>query len=68
MNTLEEIDDVQRHAQNTLDVVKQAIAKLHEAQKLNAGMQKAWAGCTSEWHIHETIDDRIHEALSLLGD
>lgn len=47
---------------------KQAIGKLLEAQKLNAGMQKKHEAGTPDWHMHETIDDRIHDALSALGD
>jgi hypothetical protein len=46
---------------------KLAITKLQEARKLNDQMQKAAVG-TPEWHMHETIDDRLHDALTALGD
>jgi len=46
---------------------KAAISSLLEAQKLNETMQKKHAQGAPDWHMHETIDDKIHEALSKLG-
>lgn len=45
-----------------------AVSFINEARKLNEAEQKKHAGCTTEWHVHETIDDKLHEALLLLGD
>lgn len=57
-----------------------AIANLLDAQRLVAGLQEqirpmgartnglAVTDTNALWHALETIDDRIHEALSKLGD
>lgn len=68
MNILELHHDLVTTAEGIETTTKAAIAKLHEAQKLNEGMQKRHAAGAPDWHMHETIDDRIHDALSLLGD
>jgi hypothetical protein len=44
-----------------------AIINLLEAQKLNETMQKKHVEGSPDWHMHETIDDKIHDALSKLG-
>ncbi len=68
MNILETHHELSTHVSNIETVAKKVIAKLQEAQRMNDGMQKAHALGSPKWHTHESIDDRIHEALSLLGE
>lgn len=60
------------HAQGLMteaeNSVKLAITKLYDAKKINDTMQKKHEQGAPDWHMHESIDDRIHEALSALGD
>lgn len=68
MNILELHHDLMEKTADVETTTKAVILKLHEAQRLNEGMQKKTEKGSPDWHMHETIDDRIHEALSLLGD
>lgn len=45
-----------------------AVRAIEEAQKLNNRMQKKFAGSQSEWHEHESIDEKLYEALKALGN
>lgn len=44
------------------------IEQLKQAQTLNDSLQKLTGQSSVAWHRHETIDDRIHDALEKLGD
>lgn len=44
------------------------VALLHDAQRINAKLQGEQRTGSTEWHEHETLDDRLHAALELLGD
>lgn len=48
--------------------VAAAIEHIKAAQLLNAKLQELNAVGTNDWHCHETIDDRLHDALTKLGD
>ena len=48
--------------------IEDIIDYLHEAQQRNAELQKTFKAGTPNWHSCETVDDKIHEALTLLGD
>lgn len=50
------------------DCLRNAIWHLHQAKKRNDTMQEATEVNSPAWHGHETIDDRLHDALSELGD
>jgi hypothetical protein len=54
------------HEDFILDPVS-VVAKIHDAMKRNDELQKNFAVDTAAWHHCETIDDRLHEALGLLG-
>jgi len=45
-----------------------AITCLHEIKRLNDDMQKQFAKDSASWHHCESIDDRVHDALTALGD
>jgi hypothetical protein len=56
--------------------LNEAVAQLHDAQKLVAGLQECCApgakgppliASSALWGRLETIDDRLHEALTKLG-
>lgn len=47
--------------------IDEAVEKILIAQQLNAQMQRAHEPGTSAWHHHETIDDKLHDALAALG-
>lgn len=44
-----------------------AVEKILEAQKLNESMQRSHKPGDPAWHLHETIDDKLHDALAALG-
>lgn len=44
------------------------IEQLKQAQTMNDSLQKLTGQNSVAWHRHETIDDRIHDALEKLGD
>lgn len=50
-----------------IDVVK-VVEHLNAAKERNDELQKNFEGGSAAWHACETIDDRIHDALSLLGE
>jgi hypothetical protein len=45
-----------------------AVEAIRIAQQLNDQMQRQHQPGTTPWHHHETIDDRLHEALAALGE
>jgi len=47
--------------------IDDAVEKIIEAQLLNSQMQQAYKIGDSMWHRHETIDDKLHDALEVLG-
>lgn len=59
------VDESRAGAAKKLDA---AIGKIYEAQKLNDDMQRQYSPGTASWHQCESIDDRLHDALALLGD
>jgi hypothetical protein len=44
------------------------VEKLNAIKKENDAMQALVAPGSRSWHRYETIDDRVHEALQLLGE
>lgn len=50
------------------ECVQNAIWHLLEAKKRNDAEQEKHKPGTPAWHAHETIDDRLHDALSELGE
>lgn len=46
----------------------EAIAKLREAQSIIDDVQGICEPGSIAWHRFETVDDRIHEALEVMGD
>jgi hypothetical protein len=57
-----------RGGRSITDCLHNAIWHLHQAVKRNNVMQEATETGSPAWHHHETIDDRLHDALSELGD
>lgn len=47
---------------------QKAIDAVKEAQRINAEMQALYRAGSAQWHQHETIDDKLHDALTALGD
>lgn len=45
-----------------------AIEHVKAAQAENAGLQESHLIGSPVWHRHETIDDRLHDTLTALGD
>lgn len=56
-----------RGGKTVADCLHNAIWHLQQAQKLNNKMQEPLVPGTDAWHRHEAIDDRLHDALSELG-
>lgn len=50
-----------------IDRVEEAIAAVTAAQSVNNKLQGAFKVGSIEWHQCETIDDRLHDALTALG-
>lgn len=50
-----------------LSRIDEAVAKILEAQQLNATMQRKHELGSTAWHEHETVDDKLHDALASLG-
>lgn len=48
--------------------VLRAIAAVNEAKKLNDQLQAQYKTDTAQWHQCESIDDKLHDALTALGD
>lgn len=46
----------------------EAVGKLKQAAEANAELQAEFAVGSTTWHKHETVDDRINDVLTLLGD
>lgn len=53
---------------NGTQALRTAIAALRSAQQMNESLQKKVVHGSSDWHVFESIDDKIHDALTLLGD
>lgn len=51
-----------------VDALAQVVDKLTSMKTQNDALQSVTAVGSPAWHVHETIDDRIHEALELLGE
>jgi hypothetical protein len=51
-------------AQSKLD---EAVELIIQAQRFNSNMQRKHKLGSVEWHEHEAIDDRLHDALAALG-
>ena len=45
-----------------------AIKNIKMAQAFNTAQQELCVLGAPDWHRHETIDDRLHDALAALGD
>jgi len=47
--------------------IDKAVEMIIQAQRFNEAMQRKHKIGTIEWHEHEAIDDRLHDALGALG-
>lgn len=56
-----------RGGKTVTECTQNAIWHLQQAQKRNSAMQEKHKAGTPEWHNHESIDDRLHDALSEMG-
>lgn len=45
----------------------EAVTAILKAQQMNRNMQRSHAPGSDAWHTHETIDDKLHDALGALG-
>lgn len=53
----------------SIDVKRQEIIKhLDSIKKLNDQLQNQTDYGSEKWHVHESIDDSIHEAFCALGE
>jgi len=50
------------------DALAMVVALIHNAQQINAEMQAKTTQGSPEWHRHEDLDDKLHNALEHLGD
>jgi len=53
---------------NLVVPIAEIIVKIDKIRRINNQMQHACVSDSLRWNCHETIDDYVHEALSLLGD
>jgi hypothetical protein len=47
--------------------IEEVVRKLEWAQRENTALQARAAPGSPEWQRHETIDDKLHEAITALG-
>lgn len=47
--------------------IDEAVAKINEAMRINERLQKQFKAPSPEWHMCETIDDKLFDALRALG-
>ena len=50
-----------------INQIDKAVEMIVQAQRFNTQMQRKHAISSTEWHEHEAIDDRLHDALGALG-
>lgn len=48
--------------------IRHLIALAKRAAELNAELQSEHVVGTPKWHAHESIDDKLHDMLTALGD
>lgn len=63
-----EAKKAEQAATNLLDIINEVVVHLNEASKINKTLQERYNVGSSEWHLHETIDDELHNSLAKLGD
>ena len=47
---------------------EQYIEALNELQKRNKELQTIAGFGSRQWHLHETIDDKLHDLLTISGE
>jgi hypothetical protein len=47
--------------------IEEVVRKLEWAQRENAELQRKTSSGSPDWRRHETIDERLHEAVAALG-
>jgi len=52
---------------DVMSSIEQVVRKIEWAVRENAELQRKAAPGSPDWHRHETIDDRLHEAIAALG-
>ena len=50
-----------------MSTIEQVVRKLEWAKRENAELQRKAAPGSPDWQRHETIDDKLHEAITALG-
>lgn len=69
MSALEMTANGQKISAGAAQKIDEAIGELVEAQRLVAEIQRVYSIPGDHiWHRLETVDDRLHEALSKLGN
>lgn len=68
MSALEMAANGERISVGAAQKIDEAIAEVLMAQRLVAQLQDGCEVGDSLWHRLETIDDRLHDALSKLGN
>lgn len=51
-----------------MERILDTIAALQKAKEINDRLQEQFAPGSTQWHMCESIDDQIHEALAHLGE
>lgn len=46
----------------------QLLSLVRQVEAINETMQQNTTRYSAAWHRHETLDDRLHDILTLLGD
>jgi hypothetical protein len=52
---------------NVMTQIETVVRKLEWAKRENAELQRKCAPGSPDWQRHETIDERLHEAVAALG-
>jgi hypothetical protein len=47
--------------------IEEVVRKIEWAMRENDALQRKATVGSPDWHRHETIDDRLHEAVAALG-
>lgn len=47
--------------------IDEVVRKVEEIKRINDSLQSREKVGSANWHSHETMDDRLHEVLAILG-
>ena len=56
------------HPGQVIKSLTQAVETLHKAEKMNKQLQSQFAVGSPSWQMCESIDDKLHEVFTLLGE